>query len=81
MWYLKKCVTLIKDNLAKRNRQGSVKCCLCGSDETIQELFFDSHFVCFVWNIVHITFEIQPPTNFANLLGSWLHGLSLKLKN
>ena len=44
-------------------------------------LSFDRHFARFVWNIVRITFGIQPPANFANLLGSWLHGLNLKLKN
>ena len=33
----------------------------------------------FVWNIVHITYGIQPPANFANMLSSQLHGLSLKL--
>ena len=77
----KKGVTLMKDNLAKRNCQGSVKCCFCSSDETIQHLFFDCHFASFVWNIVHITFGIQPPTSFANLFGSWLHGLSPKLRS
>jgi len=30
---------------------------------------------------VHITFGIQPPSSFADLFGSWLHGLSLKHKN
>jgi hypothetical protein len=60
---------------------GSVKCCLCSSVETIQHLFFDYHFASFVLNTVHITFGVQPPTSFANLFGSWLHGLHLKLKN
>jgi hypothetical protein len=30
---------------------------------------------------VHITFGIQPPTSFANLFGSWLHGLDLNHRN
>jgi len=30
---------------------------------------------------VHITFGIQPPTNFADLICSWLRGLSHKLTN
>jgi hypothetical protein len=30
---------------------------------------------------VHITFGIQAPTSFANLFGSWLHGLSPKLRS
>jgi len=44
-------------------------------------LFFDGHFASFVWNIVHITFEIQPPTSFSNLFVSWPNGLCLKLRN
>ena len=53
----------------------------CSSVETIQHLFFHCHVANFVWNTVHITFRIQPPTSFANLFGS-LHGLlSLKLGN
>lgn len=43
----------------------------------IQHLFFDRHFASSVWNIVHITFRIQPPTN---LFGSWVPILSPKLR-
>ena len=81
LWYLKKGVTLTKDNLAKRNWQGSVKYCLCSSVETIQHLFFYCYLARFVWNTVHITYGIQPPANFINMLSSQLHGLSLKLIN
>ena len=42
---------------------------------------FDYYFARFVWNTVHITYGIQPPANFANMLSSRLHGLSLKLRN
>jgi hypothetical protein len=73
LWYLFKGVTFTKDNLAKRNWQGSVKCYLCSSVETIQYLLFDCHFARYVWNIMHITFGIQPPTSIANSLvfGYW----------
>jgi hypothetical protein len=81
LWYLQRGVTLTKDNLAKRNCQGNAKCCLCSSVETIQHLFFDCRFASFVWNTVHITFGIQPPNSFANLFGSWLHGLCPKVKS
>ena len=39
MWYLIKRVTLTKDNLARRRWKGSLKCCYCNLDETIQHLF------------------------------------------
>jgi len=81
LWYLKRGVTLTKDNLAKRNWQGNVKCFLCSLVETIQHLFFECHFASFVWNTVHITFGIQPPASFAHLFGSWLHGLCPKVKS
>jgi hypothetical protein len=47
----------------------------------LSNIYFYCHFANFVWNIVHITFVIQPPTSFVNLFGSWLHGLCPKLRN
>jgi hypothetical protein len=41
MWFLHQRVLLMKDNLAKRNWDGSKKCCHCDQDETIQHLFFE----------------------------------------
>jgi hypothetical protein len=48
LWYLYKGVVLTKDNLARRQWQGDIKCCFCSSDESIQHLFFDYHFAKFV---------------------------------
>jgi hypothetical protein len=39
LWFLKKGVILTKDNLAKRNWQGSKYCCFCSNFETIQHMF------------------------------------------
>jgi hypothetical protein len=39
LWYLKKGVTLTKDNLARRNWNGDTRCSLCHSPESIQHLF------------------------------------------
>ena len=39
MWYLIKGVTLTKDNLARLRWKGSLKCCCCNLNETIQHLF------------------------------------------
>jgi hypothetical protein len=41
MWYLKRGVVLIKDNLIMRNWRGEKYCVFCTHDETIQHLFFD----------------------------------------
>jgi hypothetical protein len=38
-WYLRRGVILTKDNLVKRNWQGSKKCVFCLHDETTNHLF------------------------------------------
>jgi hypothetical protein len=39
IWYLIKCVALTKDNLVKRQWKGSLKCCFCNMEESIQHIF------------------------------------------
>jgi hypothetical protein len=80
LWYMKNGVTLTKDNLAKRNWKGNLNCCSCSSHETIEHLFIDFHFAQFIWNIIYITFGIQPPSSISNMFGSWLHGIRPGLK-
>ena len=80
LWYLRSGVILTKDNLVKRKWKGSVKCCFCDSNESIQHLFFDCPLARFMWNAVFISFGIHPPRNVASLLGNWLRGVQPKLK-
>ena len=80
LWYLKKGVTLTKDNLVKRQWEGDSTCCFCRFKETIQHLFIDCHVARFVWKSVSMVFGVQPPTSVYNMLGSWLQGFSLKLR-
>ena len=68
MWFLHRKCILTKDNLLKRNWQGSKTCCFCDKDETIQHLFFECPLAKIIWRIVHIDFGIAPPKNVANLL-------------
>jgi hypothetical protein len=65
MWFLHRKVILTKDNLAKRNRQGSQKYYFCDQDESIHHLFISClfFFAKVVLYIVHMTFNIIPPTN------------------
>jgi hypothetical protein len=81
LWYLWKGVTLTKDNLEKRNWKGSLKCCFCSCIETIQHLVFDCHFARFIWNTVHITYGIQPPSSFSNIFDPCLYGIPRKFMN
>ena len=49
--------------------------------ECIQHLFFDYHFAKFVWRIVHVSFNLLPPTSVHNLFTGWLDGINRKLKS
>jgi hypothetical protein len=67
LWYLYKGVILTKDNLARWQCQRDRKCCFRSSDESIQHLFFDCHFAKFMWRIIHVSFNLIPPTSIHNL--------------
>ena len=41
MWFVHEEVVLTKDNLAKRNWEGSQRCSFCDHNETIKHLFLD----------------------------------------
>jgi len=81
MWYLYKGVVLTKDNLVWRQWQGDRKCCFYSSDESIQHLLFDYHFAKFLWRMVHVSFNLIPPTSIHNLFTYWLEGINRKLKS
>ena len=74
IWLLHHGVILTKDNLAKRNWQGTQQCCFCSSNETIAHLFFDCHVARLLWCIIHITFGLQRP-NIVHMFGFWLNGM------
>jgi hypothetical protein len=69
MWYLKRGVTLTKDNLARRNWPGNQTCCFCSRLETINHLFFRCTYVVF-----HLAFgsdkhRLRPPRDANDLFG------------
>jgi hypothetical protein len=75
MWFLHRKVILTKDNLARRNWHGSLKCCFCNQDETIEHLFISCPLVKIMWRIIHIALNITPPNNITHLFGDWLLGI------
>ena len=75
MWFLMRKEILTKDNLAKRNWDGSKKCCFCDQDETIEHLFLSCPLAKMVWRIVSMALNLQPPTSINNLFGNWLRGV------
>ena len=80
LWFLKRGVTLTKDNLAKRNWQGNQQCCFCHENETIQHLFFDCRMARLAWATVYAAWGIPKSRSFANMFGNWLNGLTKNLK-
>ena len=72
LWYLKRGVIVTKDNLLKIRWKGDSKCNLCGLDENIQHLFFECRVARFIWNMLFITFNIQPPKPTSHMFGSWI---------
>jgi hypothetical protein len=61
--YLRQGVILTKDNLGKRNWQGSKTCCFCHKEETIKHLFFDCRFACSIWSFIHVAIGLLIPHN------------------
>ena len=79
-WYLRRGVILTKDNLAKRNWQGSKKCVFCHHDESIKHLFFQCSFARSIWSTIQIASNLYPPKSVANIFGNWLNGVDSRLK-
>jgi hypothetical protein len=81
MWYFLKGVVLTKDNLARRNWNGSLRCCFCMKNETIQHLFLDCHYARFVWRAVQFSFGLNLPSTISNMFDGWLMGVNKKKCN
>ena len=80
LWYLRRGVTLTKDNLAKHNWQRSKTCCFCHKEETIRHLFFDCRLARAIWSIANLALGINKPHSSTHMFGNWLGGLDKKLR-
>ena len=80
MWFLMRKEILTKDNLAKRNWDGSKNCCFCDQEETIQHLFISCPLAKIVWRIVFMALNLHPPNSIDNFFGNWLSGVDKKEK-
>jgi hypothetical protein len=79
-WYLRRGVILTKDNLAKRNWHGCLKCVFCNHDESIKHLFFQCQFARSIWSIIQIGSTLYPPRSVAHIFGNWLNGVDHRFK-
>ena len=71
-WFLQRGVILTKDNLARKNWKGSLKCCFCNCNESITHLLFDCHHAKEIWKIVYLATGLAPPRSISHMLGNWL---------
>ena len=76
-WYLLRGVVVTRDNLVKRNWQGSTKCCLCRHDENINDLFYQCKFACFLRRkyIGSKVSNMYQPSIVANIFDNSLHDI------
>jgi hypothetical protein len=81
MWYLKRGVVLTKDNLVRRNWRDNKLCVFCSQPESIQHLFFDCHFVKFLWRVVQVSFNIAVHMSVMNIFYGWVAGLGSQYKS
>ena len=75
MWFVHKGVILTKDNLAKRNWEGSQRCCFCDQNETIEHLLIKCPIARLLWRTIHVAFNITPPTSISQFFHDWLDGV------
>ncbi len=64
--------------LARQNWNGSLRCCFCMKNETIQHLFMDCHFAKFVWRAVLFAFGLYLPNTISHMFDGWLLGVDKK---
>ncbi|XP_066166986.1 uncharacterized protein [Oryza sativa Japonica Group] len=75
IWYLLKGVVLTKDNLARLNWNGCLRCCFCMKNESIQHLFMDCHYAKFIWRAVQFSFGLYLPRSISHMFNGWLQGV------
>lgn len=71
LWFLSRGVILTRDNLARRNSQGSKTCTFCQHDKSIKHFFYYK-FPRAVWAIVKVVGNLPPcsaPNMFDNSCG------------
>jgi hypothetical protein len=73
LWYLRRGVVLTKDNLVKRNWQGSVLCSVFVTNRNQFNICsIDCHLARSIWSIIQIATNLYLPHSVSNMFGTWL---------
>jgi hypothetical protein len=71
-WLVVRNKILTKDNLRKRCWIGSLNCCFCGVDETIDHLFFKCPIAQYMWRVIQVALNLRSiPKNIKDLYDNW----------
>jgi hypothetical protein len=82
MWLVVRNKILTKDNLKKRNWNGSLECCFCGVDESIDNLFFHCPIARYMWRVIQVALNLVViPKSISNLCDNWLSKPKDKIAN
>jgi hypothetical protein len=73
IWLVVRNKILTKDNLKKRNWNGSLECCFCGVDESIDHLFFHCPIAKYMWRVIQVALNLRLIlSSISNLYDNWL---------
>lgn len=82
IWLVVRNKILTKDNLKKRNCNGSLECCFCGVDESIDHLFFHCLIARYMWRVIQVALNlVEIPKSISNLCDNWLSKPKDKIAN
>ena len=81
LWYLRQGVLLTKDNLRRRNWNGSPRCCFCDSAESIHHLFFDYVVARVMRRLCYMVLGCRPPVSVPNMFRNWLNGMGGNMRD
>jgi hypothetical protein len=76
LWLILKKSILTRDVLLHRGGSCPKNCLFCGSNETIDHLFFACPLARYVWNVISVSFGFNRPfSNVQECVNIWLQGL------
>jgi hypothetical protein len=82
IWLVVRNKILTKDNLKKRNWNGSQACCFCGYDESTDHLFFHCPIARYVWRVIQVALNLAViPKSISDLRAGWLSNPKDKISN
>jgi hypothetical protein len=72
-WLVVRNKILTKNNMKKRNWNGSLECYFCGVDESIDHLFFHCPIAKYMWRVIQVALNLRLiPNSISNIYNNWL---------